>query len=114
MPFRNLSSIEFQGSYSRDLNLGQSDNCIFEIYDQYTFCQCLSRTSLILSGEVKSRYFQLSIRKNVKVNITRFRILCSIELQGPLLQKLEFSRSEIVLLESTVNTLSVDASYLHN
>jgi hypothetical protein len=56
MPFRTLSSIEFQGSYSRDLNFGQSQNCIFEIYDQYTFCRCLIRTSLDLSGEVKSRF----------------------------------------------------------
>ena len=91
MPFRTLSSIEFQGSScSRDLNLGQSKNCIFGIYDQYSFCRCLTRTSLDLSREVKSRVFQLSNRKNVKVNIMRFRILCSIEFQGPLLQKLEF------------------------
>ena len=34
MPFRTLCSIEFQGSFSRDLNLGQSENCIFVIYDQ--------------------------------------------------------------------------------
>ena len=90
MPFRTLSSIEFQGSCSRDLNMGQSENCIFGIYDQYSFCRCLTRTSLDLSREVKSRVFQLSNRKNVKVNIMRFRILCSIEFQGPLLQKLEF------------------------
>ena len=89
MPFRTLSSIEFQGSCSRDLNLGQSENCIFGIYDQYPFCRCLTPTSLYLSGEVKSRFFQLSNRKNVKVNIMRFRILCSIELQGPLLRKRE-------------------------
>jgi hypothetical protein len=56
MPFRTLSSIEFQGSYSRDLNFGQSENYIFEIYDQYPFCRCLTRTSLDLSGEVKSRF----------------------------------------------------------
>jgi hypothetical protein len=86
MPFRTLSSIEFQGYCSRDLNLGQSENCIFGIYDQYSFCQCLTGTSLDLSGEVKRRYFQLSNRKNVKVNIMRFRILCSFEFQGPLLQ----------------------------
>ena len=90
MPFRTLSSIEFQGSCSRDLNLGQSENSIIGIYDQYSFCQCHTRTSLDWSGEVKSRFFQLSNRKNVKVNIIRFRILCSIEFQGPLLQKLEF------------------------
>ena len=89
MPFRTLSSIEFQGSCSRDLNLGQSENCIFGIYDQYPFCRCLTPTSLYLSGEVKSRFFQLSNRKNVKVNIMRFRILCSIEFQGPLLRKRE-------------------------
>ena len=89
MPFRTLSSIEFQGSCSRDLNLGQSENSIFGIYDQYPFCRCLTPTSLYLSGEVKSRFFQLSNRKNVKVNIMRFRILCSIEIQGPLLRKLE-------------------------
>jgi hypothetical protein len=34
MPFRTLCSIEFQGACSRDLNLGQSKNCIFGIYDQ--------------------------------------------------------------------------------
>ena len=90
MPFRPLSSIEFQGSCSRDLNLGQSENSIVGIYDQYSFCRCHTRTSLDWSGEVKSRFFQLSNRKNVKVNIMRFRILCSIEFQGPLLQKLEF------------------------
>ena len=90
MPFRTLSSIEFQGSCSRDLNLGQSENYIFGIYDQYSFCRCLTGTSLDLSGTVKSRFFQLSNRKNVKVNIMRFRVLCSIEFQGPLLQKLEF------------------------
>ena len=89
MPFRTLSSIEFQGSCSRDLNLGQSENCIFGIYDQYPFCRCLTSTSLDLSGEVKIRFFQLSNRKNVKVNIMRFRILCSIEFQGPLLRKCE-------------------------
>ena len=90
MPFRTLSSIEFQGSCSRDLNLCQSENSIFGIYDQYSFCRCLTRTSLDLTGEVKSRFFQLSNRKNVKVNIMRFRILCSIEFQGPLSQKLQF------------------------
>ena len=90
MPFRTLSSIEFQGSCSRDLNFGQYENSIFGIYDQCSFCRCLTRTSLDMSGEVKRRFFQLSNRKNVKVNIMRFRILCSIEFQGPLLQKLEF------------------------
>ena len=99
MPFRTLSSIEFQISCSRDLNLGQSKNCIFGICNQYSFCRCLTRTSLDLSREVKSRVFQLSNRKNVKVNIMRFRILCSIEFQGPLLQKLEFSRSESCIFE---------------
>jgi hypothetical protein len=89
MPFRTLSSIEFQGSCSRDFNLRQSENCIFGIYDQFSFRRCLTRTSLDLSRNVKSRYFQLSNRKNVKVNIMRFRILCSIEFQSPLLQKLE-------------------------
>jgi hypothetical protein len=89
MPFRTLSSIEFQGSCSRDLNLGQSQNCMFGISDQYSFCRFLTHTSLDLSVEVKSRFFQLSNQKNVKVNITRFRILCSIEFQGPLFQKLE-------------------------
>ena len=34
MPFRTLCSFEFQGSCSRDLNLGQSENYIFVIYDQ--------------------------------------------------------------------------------
>jgi hypothetical protein len=90
MPFRTLSSIQIQGSCSRDLNLGQSEYSIFRIYDQYSFWQWLIRTTLGLSGDVKSMYFQLSNRKNVKVNIMRFRILCSIEFQGPLLQKLEF------------------------
>jgi hypothetical protein len=90
MPFRTLFSIQFQGSCSRDLNLVQSQNCMFGIYDQYSFCRCLTQTSLYLSGEVKSRFFQLSNKKNVRINIMRFRILCSIEFQGPLLQKLEF------------------------
>jgi hypothetical protein len=89
MPFRPLSSIEFQGYCSRDLNLVQSENCIFGIYDQHSFCRSLILTSLELSEDVKSRFFQLSNRKNVKVNIMRFRILCSIEFQGPLLQKHE-------------------------
>ena len=90
MPFRTFSSIEFQGSCSRDLNLSQSENFIYGIYDQYSFCRCLTLTSLEMSGEVKSIFLQLSNRKNVKVNIMSFRILCSIEFQGPLLQKLEF------------------------
>jgi hypothetical protein len=94
MAFRTLSSIEFQGFCSRDLNLGQIENCIFENYDQYPFCRCLTRTSLDLSGEVKSRFFQLSNRKNVKVNIICFRILCSFEFQGPLLQNLNLSRTK--------------------
>ena len=34
IPFRTLSSIEFQGSCSRDLNLGESENYIFGIYDK--------------------------------------------------------------------------------
>ena len=46
MPFRTFSSIEFQGSCSRDLNLSQSENFIYGIYDQYSFCRCLIRTSL--------------------------------------------------------------------
>ena len=89
MPFGTLSSIEFQGSYRRDLNLGQSEYCIFGIYNKYSFCRFLTGTSLDLSGEVKSRFVKLSNRKNVKDNIMRFRILCSIEFQGPLLQKRE-------------------------
>jgi hypothetical protein len=32
MLFRTLRSIEFQGPCSRDLNLGQSENCVFRIY----------------------------------------------------------------------------------
>jgi hypothetical protein len=34
MRFRTLCSIKFQGSCSRDANLGQYENCIFGIYDQ--------------------------------------------------------------------------------
>ena len=34
MSFRTLCPIEFQGSCSRDLNLGQSEDCIFGIFDQ--------------------------------------------------------------------------------
>ena len=34
MRFRTLCSFEFQGSCCRDVNLGQSENCIFGIYDQ--------------------------------------------------------------------------------
>ena len=74
MPFRTLSSIEFQGSCSRDLNLGS--------------LKIVSLESIINSLSVDG-VFQLSNRKNVKVNIMHFRILCSIEFQGHLLQKLE-------------------------
>jgi hypothetical protein len=63
MPFRTLSSIEFQGSYSRDLNLGQSENCICGIYDQYSFCRCLTRTSLELSGQLKGGFSSCLIEK---------------------------------------------------
>ena len=75
MLFRTLCSTEFQYSCSRILNLGQSENCIFGIYGEYAFSRCITRTSLDFSGEVKSRFFQLSNRKNVKVNIMLFRTL---------------------------------------
>jgi hypothetical protein len=74
MPFRTLSSIEFQGSCSRDLNLGQTENSIFGIYDQCSFCRCLTRTSLDLFVYVKSRFFQMSNRKK-----TWKLILCCFE-----------------------------------
>jgi hypothetical protein len=32
MRFGTLRSIEFKGPCSRDLNLGQTENCIFKIY----------------------------------------------------------------------------------
>ena len=68
-----------------------------------------------MSGEVKSRFFQLSNRKNVKVNIMRFRILCSIEIQGSCSKNLNlYAGLKIVFLEFTVNKLSVGASFLHN
>jgi hypothetical protein len=91
MLFRTLCFIEFQGSCSKYLNLGQSKNCVFGIYHQYDFCGCLTGASPDLSVEVKSRFFQLFNRKNVKVNIMLFRTLCSIEIQGPMLQKLELT-----------------------
>jgi hypothetical protein len=46
MLFRTLCSIEVQGSCSRYLNLGQSENCIFGIYCLYAFCRRLIRASL--------------------------------------------------------------------
>jgi hypothetical protein len=184
MPFRTLSSIEFQGSCSRDLNMVQSDNCIFGIYDQYSFCRCLTRTSLDLSGEVKSSFFQMSNRKktwklilccfdpyvllkfkapvaktwiytpvwklyfwnlrstgflsvpnscitrqsvlikskffqlcnrkNVKVIIMPFRTLSSIEFQGPVAETWIWASLRIVSLESITNTLSVDGLLVHH
>jgi hypothetical protein len=71
---------------------------------------CISK----LSMEVKSMFFQLSNRKNVKVNIMPFRSLSSIEFQGSCSKNLNIRRSKIVSLESTVHRLSVNASYLHN
>ena len=94
MPFRTLSSIEFQGSCSRDLNLCQYESCIFGIYDQYSFCRCLTRTSPDLSRQVKSRFFQLSNRKNVKVNIMRFRSYVLLNSKAPCCKNLNLSRSE--------------------
>ena len=115
MPIRTLSSVEFQGSCSRDLNLGQSENSISGIYDQYPFCRCLTRTSLELSGEVKIRFFQLSNRKNVKFNIIcAFESYVLLNSKAPCCKILNFHGLEIVFLEYTVNGLSVDASFLHN
>ena len=114
MPFRTLSSIEFQGSCSRDLNLGQSENSIVGIYDQYSFCRCHTRTSLDWSGEVKSRFFQLCNRKNVKVNIMRFESYVLLISKAPCCKNLNFQRLKILFLELTVNGLFVDASFLHN
>jgi hypothetical protein len=42
-----------------------------------------------------------------------FRTLCSIEFQGSCNKILIYARSKIVILESTVNRLSVDVSFLH-
>ena len=115
MPFRTLSSIEFQGSCSRDLNLGQSENCIFGIHDQYFFCRCLTRSSLYWSGEVKSRFFQLSNRRNVKVNIIcAFESYVLLNSKAPCCKSLNLHGLKIIFLESTVNGLSADASFLHN
>jgi hypothetical protein len=40
--------------------------------------------------DIKSKFFQLVIEKNVKANIFLFRTLWFIEIQRPLQQKLEF------------------------
>ena len=61
MRFRTLFSIEFQGSCSRDVNLGHSQNCIFGICDQSAFWRCFTRASLDLSVEVNGRFFQLHV-----------------------------------------------------
>jgi hypothetical protein len=48
---------------------------------------CITR----LVREGKKQFFQLSNRKNLKANIMLFRTLCSIEIQGLLFQKHEFT-----------------------
>ena len=46
MLFRTLCSIEFQGTCSRDLNLGQPESYISGIYSPQAFCRCLIHASL--------------------------------------------------------------------
>jgi hypothetical protein len=87
-------SIEFQGSCSTDLKLGQSENCIFGIYDQLAFCRYLTRASQDLSMEVQAGFSSCLIEKNVKVNIMLFRTLCSVEFQGSCSKNLNIRRSE--------------------
>jgi hypothetical protein len=83
MLFRTLCSIEFQGPCRRNLDLRQSENCIFGIYVQYTFWRCLIRASVDVRGDKKQVFSAACvIEKDVKVNIMLFRTLCSIEFQG--------------------------------
>jgi hypothetical protein len=95
MLFRTLCSIEFQGSCSRNLNLGQSENCIFGIYCPYAFCRRLIRASLDVL-EDKKQVFPAAcvIEKDVKFNIMLFRTLCSIEVQGSCSRNLNLGQSE--------------------
>jgi hypothetical protein len=87
-------SIEFQGSCSTDLKLGQSENSIFGIYDQLAFCQYLTLASTDLSMEVKACFSSCLIEKNVKVNIMLFRTLCSVEFQGSCSKNLNIRLSQ--------------------
>ena len=73
---------------------------------------CITRQSV----DIKASFSSCVIEKDVKVNIMRFRTLCSIEFQGSCMvaKTRIYHGLKIVFLESTVNRLSVDASFLHN
>jgi hypothetical protein len=94
MLFRTLCSIEFQGTCSRDLTLGQPESYISGIYGPYAFCRRLIRASVCRSWRQKAGFSSCVIEKDVKVNIMLFRTLCSIEFQGHCSRNLNFSRSE--------------------
>jgi hypothetical protein len=95
MLFRTLCSIEVQGSCSRNLNLGQFENCIFGIYCPYAFFRRLIRASLDVRGD-KKQVFPAAcvIEKDVKVNIMLFRTLCSIEFQATFSRDLNLGHPE--------------------
>ena len=95
MLFRTLCSIEVQGCCSRNLNLGQSENCIFGIYGQYAFCRCLIRASLDVRGDKKQVFSAACvIEKDVKVKFMLFRTLYSIEFQGTCSRDLNLGQPE--------------------
>ena len=95
MRFRTLCSIEFQGTCSRDLNLGQPESYISGIYCPYDFYRRFIRASLYVHGD-KKQVFPAAcvIEKDVKVNIMLFRTLCSIEFQGTCSRDLNLGQPE--------------------
>ena len=66
--------LKFKAPVAKTWIYTQSENCIFGIYVQQSFCRCLIRTSLDLFVFVKSRFFQMSNRKK-----TWKLILCCFE-----------------------------------
>ena len=58
--------------------------------DTLLFYSCINKQSM----KIQSRLFQVRHRKDVKVNITRFRTLRSIEFQGLCSRNLDLLRSE--------------------
>ena len=95
MLFRTLCSIEFQGTCSRDLNLGQPESYFSGIYCPYAFCRRFIRASLYVHGD-KKQVFPAAcvIEKDVKVNIMLFRTLSSIEFQGTCSRDLNLGQPE--------------------
>jgi hypothetical protein len=88
--FRTLWFIEFQGPLQQKLEFITVWKLYFWNLRSIGFLSmphcCIKRQSL----DIKSKFFQLLIEKDVKANIFLFRTLWIIELQGPLQQKLEF------------------------